>query len=134
MIKGHVKEPQSCLWCRGFFRFSPFPVTFETTPAHSIYVFGCLLRIEWKMEKVPSVVCLMTGFFSSNHTEVVPGRSPHLLDTARKNIVFQLPPSSSGAGSHHLLFCRHDVVMMEQRHPSTLLPESHLQQLYKRKI
>lgn len=38
-------------------------------------LFGCLMRAGWKMENVPSVVCLMAGFLSSNHTAGVPGWS-----------------------------------------------------------
>lgn len=38
-------------------------------------LFGCLMRAGWKMENAPSVVCLMAGFLSSNHTAVVPGWS-----------------------------------------------------------
>ncbi len=38
-------------------------------------LFGCLMRAGWKMENVPSVVCLMAVFLSSNHTAGVPGWS-----------------------------------------------------------
>lgn len=38
-------------------------------------LFGYLMRVGWKMENVPSAVCLMAGFLSSHHTAGVPGWS-----------------------------------------------------------
>lgn len=61
-----------------FFFFFSLAVTLEkhacTRQPHYM-LFGCLMRAGWKMENVPSVVCLMAGFLSSNHTAGVPGWS-----------------------------------------------------------
>lgn len=81
------------------FLFSPFPVKSEHTAApikHAVYVFGCLLMTKWRTEKVPSVVCLMTGFLSSNHMKVVPGRSR------------QHPSAGHCKGKHH--FSTHTII------------------------
>lgn len=83
----------------GGFLFSPFSVKSEHTPApikSAVCVFGFLLTAEWKMEKVPSVVCLMTGFLSSNHMEVVPRRSR------------QHPSAGHCKGKHH--FSTHTII------------------------
>ena len=66
-------------------------------------LFGCLMRAGWKMENVPSVVCLMAGFLSSNHTAGVPGWSrqhPSAGHCREKNTVFQLASSSSLSTLH----------------------------------
>lgn len=50
-------------------------VKLENMPApvnSSICFSGCLMRAGWKMENVPSVVCLMAGFLSSHHAAEVP--------------------------------------------------------------
>lgn len=62
-------------------------------------LFGCLMRAGWKMENVPSAVCLMAGFLSSNHTAGVPGWSRQHPSAGhcreKKHSVFQLASSSS---------------------------------------
>lgn len=79
--------------------FSPF-LPNQSTHQHlssRLYMCFCfLLTTEWRTEKVPSVVCLMTGFLSSNHTEVAPRRS-------------RQPPSAGHCqGKHH--FSTHTII------------------------
>lgn len=72
------KQPQLYLWRRSSFSFSSFccHITKHACTRQPHYMlFGCLMRAGWKMENVPSVVCLMAGFLSSNHTTGVPGWS-----------------------------------------------------------
>lgn len=96
-----VKQPQLYLWRRSFFLFffSCCQIRKHACTRQPHYMlFGCLMRAGWKMENVPSVVCLMAGFLSSNHTAGVPGWSrqhPSAGHCREKNTVFQLASSSS---------------------------------------
>lgn len=77
MFTCQVKQPQLYPWRRS----SSYPLLAVKLEKHACtrqphyMLFGCLMRAGWKMENVPSVVCLMAGFLSSNHTAGVPGWS-----------------------------------------------------------
>lgn len=100
MFTCQVKQPQLYPWRRS----SSYPLLAVKLEKHACtrqphyMLFGCLMRAGWKMENVPSVVCLMAGFLSSNHTAGVPGWSrqhPSAGHCREKNTVFQLASSSS---------------------------------------
>lgn len=65
------------LFCFFLLFFSPWCQIRKHACTHQPHymLFGCLMRAGWKMENVPSVVCLMAGFLSAHHTAGVPGWS-----------------------------------------------------------
>lgn len=71
-LKAMWRNPNYICGGGGFSFFSfHFLSNQRNTPStikSAVYVFSCLLTTKWRTEKVPSVVCLMTGFLSSNHT------------------------------------------------------------------
>lgn len=77
---------------------------------------SCLMIAGWKMENVPSVVCLMAGFLGSNHTAGVPGWSrqhPSAGHCKKKDLqFFNLPPH------HHfaLLSLQHNIQTRVHQH------------------
>lgn len=83
VIKCQHKQPQLYLRRRSFhpllFYFNSCQITEHACTRQPHYMLlCCLLKAGWKMEKVPSVVCLMARFLSSNHTAIVPGCSRQL--------------------------------------------------------
>lgn len=70
----YICEGGVCSLCLFFFSSCQIREHACTRQPHYM-LFGCLMRAGRKMENAPSVVCLMAGFLSSNHTAVVPGWS-----------------------------------------------------------